>query len=88
MVSDAVACAVCGYGGRLGDTTVTETDDAGDVVVVVQNVPAEVCDTCGTVTLFDDVARRFEQIVELQQAAGATGAVVVDYAQHPYAVTG
>lgn len=83
-----VSCAVCGLGGILHDTTVTETDDVGAVVVVVRNVPAQVCDTCGTVTLFDDVARHFEQIVERHQRDGATGAVVVDYEQQPWAVTG
>lgn len=83
-----VACAVCGLGGMLLDTTVTETDDVGAVVVVVRNVPAQVCDTCGTVTLLDDVVEHFERIVQRHQRDGATGAVVVDYERQPRVITG
>lgn len=83
-----VACAVCGLGGLLHSTTVTETDDTGPVVVVVRNVPGQVCDTCGTVTLLDEVVGRFERIVQRHQRDGASGAVVVDYDQQSWAVTG
>jgi len=56
-------CPVC-HGGRKQPGHTTFTVDLGFGVVVVRDVPAQVCDLCGTDWLEDSVAEKLEQIVE------------------------
>ena len=56
-------CPVC-HGGRKQAGRTTFTVDLGFGVVVVRDVPAQVCDLCGTDWLEDSVAEKLEQIVE------------------------
>lgn len=56
-------CPVC-HGGRKQAGRTTVTVELGFGVVVVRDVPAQVCDLCGTDWLDDPVAERLEQIVE------------------------
>jgi YgiT-type zinc finger domain-containing protein len=56
-------CPVC-HGGRKQVGRTTFTVDLGFGVVVVRDVPAQVCDLCGTDWLEDSVAEKLEQIVE------------------------
>jgi YgiT-type zinc finger domain-containing protein len=56
-------CPVC-RGGRKQAGHTTFTVDLGFGVVVVRDVPAQVCDLCGTDWLEDSVAEKLEQIVE------------------------
>jgi len=54
-------CPVCG-GRRIAGTT-TFAVDLGFGVVVVRNVPAQVCEQCGEAWLDDAVAERLEDYV-------------------------
>lgn len=56
-------CPVC-HGGHKQPGTATFTVDLGFGVVVVRDVPAQVCDLCGTDWLEDSVAETLELIVE------------------------
>ena len=56
-------CPVC-HGGRKQAGRTTFKVDLGFGVVVVRDVPAQVCDLCGTDWLEDSVAEKLEQIVE------------------------
>lgn len=56
------ACPVC-RGGQKQDGTTTFTVDLGFGVVVVRDVPAQVCDLCGTDWIEDPVAEKLEVIV-------------------------
>lgn len=56
-------CPVC-RGGRKQAGTTTFTVELGFGVVVVRDVPALVCDLCGTDWLEDSVAEKLELIVE------------------------
>ena len=55
-------CPVC-HGGRKEPGTTTFTVDLGFGVVVVRDVPAEVCDLCGTDWIDDTTAETLERIV-------------------------
>ena len=55
-------CPLCGGAVRPGHTTFTVDLDFG--VVVVRQVPAQVCAMCGESWLDDQTARKLEQIVE------------------------
>jgi len=57
------SCPVC-HGGTKKPGTTTFTVDLGFGVVVVREVPAQVCDLCGTDWIEDPVAEKLEQIVE------------------------
>ena len=56
-------CPICHGGNKRHGTTIF-TVDLGDGVVVVRDVPAQVCDRCGSDWIDDVVAERLEQIVE------------------------
>ena len=63
MQSKTKSCPVC-HGGYKQPGTTTFTVELGFGVVVVRNVPAQVCDLCGTDWLEDDVAQALENIVK------------------------
>ncbi len=54
-------CPICG-GNKVQGTT-TFTVDLGSGVVVVRNVPALVCDQCGTDWITDETAEHLEKTV-------------------------
>ena len=88
MMDNRPRCAVCNLDGHLNDERITETDDTGAVIVVIRNVPAQVCDRCGTTTVTDDVATQLERIASAQQGSAVSGSVVVDYHERPLAAAG
>ncbi len=63
MQSKTNRCPVCHGGHKQHGTTVFSVE-LGFGVVVVRNVPALVCDLCGTDWLEDDVAQALESIVK------------------------
>ena len=56
-------CPVC-HGGYKQPGTTAFTVELGFGVVVVRDVPAQVCDLCGTDWLEDSIAEKLEKIVE------------------------
>ncbi len=56
-------CPVC-HGGHKRPGKTTFTVDLGFGVVVVREVPAQVCDLCGTDWIEDQTAETLESIVE------------------------
>ena len=81
-------CALCNLGGHLVDELITETDDTRAVIVVVRQVPAQVCDRCGMTTVTDEVAQEVERIADTQQGNAVSGTVVVDFDQRQIAAAG
>ncbi|QWF70487.1 type II toxin-antitoxin system MqsA family antitoxin [Methylomonas paludis] len=63
MTQSNIFCPVC-HGGRKQPGRTTFTVELGFGVVVVRDVPALVCDLCGTDWLEDATAEKLEQIVE------------------------
>jgi len=55
-------CAICGGKTKIGKTTVSVDTGAG--VVVIRNVPANVCAQCGEDWLTDKSAVEVEKIVQ------------------------
>lgn len=55
-------CYACG--GTLVKGKTTFTEDFGEGVVVVRNVPATICEKCGMEWIDDEVAAQIEKIVE------------------------
>lgn len=56
------SCPLCRGGVKRPDVT-TYTVELGYGVVVIRNVPALVCDQCGSDWIEDDVAEKLETIV-------------------------
>jgi len=63
MSQSNAICPVC-RGGHKQPGTTTFTVDLGFGVVVVRNVPAQVCDLCGTDWIDDATAETLERVVE------------------------
>jgi YgiT-type zinc finger domain-containing protein len=62
MTESLTPCPLC-HGGSKRPGTTTFTVDLGFGVVVVRQVPALVCDLCGTDWVEDDTAAALEEIV-------------------------
>ena len=69
-------CFMCK--GSLTDKKTTFMVDLGNCIVIVKNVPSQVCTQCGEVSYSNDVAKRLEEIVNSMKAA-ITEIAVVNY---------
>jgi YgiT-type zinc finger domain-containing protein len=58
-----VNCRVSGCPGHYEEREITHTVRFRGHLVVIDHVPAEVCDTCGDVLLRPDIVRRIEQLL-------------------------
>lgn len=67
-------CIACPE-GQLEVATFTKTMDREGVTLVVKNVPALVCDTCGDASYTEAIGRRLEEMLEAAKAAGVDTAV-------------
>lgn len=63
MNSKKTSCPLCRGGIKKPDVT-TYTVELGFGVIVIRNVPALVCDQCGSDWIEDDVAEKLEIIVD------------------------
>ena len=60
-------CPIC-RGGKRQPGSTTFTVDLGFGVIVVRDVPAQVCDLCGTDWIEDETAETLERIVDQARA--------------------
>jgi YgiT-type zinc finger domain-containing protein len=67
-------CIVC-KNGSTQPGTVTVTVDKRTTVVVIRDVPAAVCSTCGEEYIDADTLREIEKLVKTAQKAGMNVAV-------------
>jgi YgiT-type zinc finger domain-containing protein len=63
MIEQPSLCLVC-HGSHKQPGATTFTVELGFGIVVVRDVPNQVCDLCGTDRLEDSVAEKLELIVE------------------------
>jgi len=57
------------------------TSDLGNCIVVIKNVPSDVCGQCGEVSYSDDVAQRLEHIIQNVTRSVAAEIAVVNYSE-------
>jgi YgiT-type zinc finger domain-containing protein len=68
-------CGVCK--AEMEEKTVTYTEDLEEGVVVIRNVPAQVCTECGNIWYSGTVAAQLEKMVdEFASSAGAEVSVI------------
>lgn len=67
-------CFMCK--GHLVDKSTTFLADLGDCIVIVKNVPSQVCTQCGEVSYSDEVARKLESIINLLRRSSTEIAVI------------
>lgn len=67
-----MTCAICKHGETVPGTT-TVVLQRGETTVVIKNVPADICDTCGEYYLSEENTRR---VLALAEAAVAQCAEV------------
>lgn len=56
-----MTCTMCK--GNLEDKKTNFIADLGNSIIIVKNVPSQVCAQCGEVSYTDEVARQLEKIV-------------------------
>jgi YgiT-type zinc finger domain-containing protein len=65
--------------GRLENSLSTFMTDLGSCIIIVKNVPPQVCRQCGEVSYANDVTRQLEQIVTSIKKTVHTEIAVVNY---------
>lgn len=73
-------CFLCK--GKMEDQLTTFMVDLGNCIVIVRNVPSQVCKQCGEISYTDEVAEQLETIVNNVRSS-MTEIAVVNY--HPAA---
>ena len=71
-------CSIHGCPGQYESRAITHTVRQGGQVVVIDHVPAEVCDICGDVLLSPETIRQLEAL--LKRAQPASSAPLYEYA--------
>lgn len=69
-------CFMCK--GALEDRTTTFMVDLGNCIVIVKNVPSQVCRQCGEVSYNNDVTKQLEDIVSAMRSA-ITEIAIINY---------
>lgn len=69
-------CFMCK--GELEDKSTTFMVDLGNCIVIIKNVPSQVCSQCGEVSYSGDVAKHLESIVNAMRST-ITEIAVVNY---------
>lgn len=67
--------------GETAQTTTKFIVDLGECVVIVKNVPGQVCRQCGETSFSNEVARELEKIVEAVKRSIMREVAIVDFAQ-------
>ena len=61
-----MTCFMCK--GKMENKLTNFIADLGKTIIIVKDVPSQVCQQCGEVSYSDEVARKLEQIVESLQS--------------------
>lgn len=67
------ACGSCG--GEYEPRLVSQTYELNGELIVVRDIPAEVCTRCGDVLLRPETARRIEELIHHHGESAETAAV-------------
>jgi len=62
-------CPICG--GRIAPGTTTFTADLGKAVIIVRDVPAQICSQCGEEWFTSEVSHRLDELAADMRAKGA-----------------
>ena len=65
-------CSIEGCPGEYENRRIAHTVRQGDQVIVIDHVPAEVCNLCGDVLLKPETIRRIEKLLESQREPAGT----------------
>lgn len=68
--------------GQTVETTTKFIVDLGHCVVIVKNVPAQVCQQCGESSFSDEVAQQLEKIVEAVKHGIMSEVAIIEYSQN------
>lgn len=69
-----MTCFMCK--GHLEDKETTFMVDLGNCIVIVKNVPSQVCSQCGEVSYSDPAAKQLEKIINVMRTSFTEIAVV------------
>ena len=72
-------CSINGCPGTYEQTTIPHVVRRNDHLIVIDHVPAEVCQICGDTLLAPDTIRRLETLIR-ERSTPQTSAPVYEYA--------
>ena len=72
-----MSCFMCK--GQLEDKKTTFMADLGNCIVIVKNVPSQVCLQCGETSYSNETAKKLEKIASALRASFATEIAVVNF---------
>jgi YgiT-type zinc finger domain-containing protein len=72
-------CSIKGCPGKYESKVIVHTVRRGDELIVIENVPADVCNICSDTLLAPDTVRHLEKIIE-RRTAPEKYAPLYDYA--------
>ena len=70
-------CFMCK--GKLRNSLTTFMVDLDDCIIIVRNVPSQVCSQCGEVSYSNDVARQLENITNAVKSTAITEIAIINY---------
>lgn len=74
-----MSCFFCK--GQLENQLTKFIVDLGPCVVIVKNVPGQVCQQCGETSYSNEIAQQLEKIVEAVKHSIVTEVAIIDYLQ-------
>jgi len=72
-------CFMCK--GSMQDGHANFTADIGKCIVIIKNVPSQICEQCGEVSYNDEISKRLENIVHSLTDPVRTEIAVVSYTE-------
>jgi YgiT-type zinc finger domain-containing protein len=72
--------------GRLNEGNVNHIVDTGKHIVIIKNVPANVCQQCGEYYIEHEIALKLEEIIEESKNSGAE-VIIINYPDKAVSMT-
>ena len=72
-------CFMCK--GIMSEGLSTFTADMGKCIVIIKNVPSQICSQCGEANYSDEVALRLEQIINALRGSVNTEITVINFTE-------
>jgi YgiT-type zinc finger domain-containing protein len=67
--------------GKLENKSTSFMADLENCIIIVKNVPSQVCSQCGEISYNNEVARQLEKIVNAVKSTVITEIAVVNYSE-------
>jgi YgiT-type zinc finger domain-containing protein len=67
--------------GTVNDGFSTFTADKGDCIIVIRNIPSQICSQCGEASYSNAVVQQLEKIIQRIKESASTEVAIVNYSE-------